>query len=108
MNPELNPHLRRLAVVSLLALIALCVAWETFLAPLRPGGSWLFLKALPLAFAVRGILRGNLYTFQWARSEEHTSELQSLMRRSYAVFCLKKKQNTRDDKTTEEKNKQDK
>src|SRR3546814_9964855 len=27
------------------------------------------------------------------RSEEHTSELQSLMRRSYAVFCLKKKQN---------------
>src|SRR3546814_7991735 len=31
-------------------------------------------------------LRGN------ARSEEHTSELQSLMRISYAVFCLKKKQ----------------
>src|SRR3546814_8974591 len=28
-----------------------------------------------------------------ARSEEHTSELQSLMRNSYAVFCLKKKQN---------------
>src|SRR3546814_7437757 len=29
----------------------------------------------------------------WARSEEHTSELQSLMRISYAVFCLKKKNN---------------
>src|SRR3546814_10010509 len=29
----------------------------------------------------------------WGRSEEHTSELQSLMRISYAVFCLKKKQN---------------
>src|SRR3546814_7184442 len=28
---------------------------------------------------------------QWCRSEEHTSELQSLMRISYAVFCLKKK-----------------
>src|SRR3546814_6935369 len=28
---------------------------------------------------------------RWARSEEHTSELQSLMRISYAVFCLKKK-----------------
>src|SRR3546814_2934517 len=27
----------------------------------------------------------------WERSEEHTSELQSLMRISYAVFCLKKK-----------------
>src|SRR3546814_2825966 len=31
---------------------------------------------------------------QWQRSEEHTSELQSLMRNSYAVFCLKKKTNT--------------
>src|SRR3546814_7276390 len=31
---------------------------------------------------------------QRARSEEHTSELQSLMRISYAVFCLKKKKNT--------------
>src|SRR3546814_8937544 len=30
-----------------------------------------------------------------ARSEEHTSELQSLMRNSYAVFCLKKKNNVR-------------
>src|SRR3546814_8853510 len=30
----------------------------------------------------------------YARSEEHTSELQSLMRISYAVFCLKKKNNT--------------
>src|SRR3546814_4761241 len=29
--------------------------------------------------------------FDWDRSEEHTSELQSLMRISYAVFCLKKK-----------------
>src|SRR3546814_8100211 len=35
------------------------------------------------------------------RSEEHTSELQSLMRISYAVFCLKKKRNiTQDTKTT--------
>src|SRR3546814_981189 len=31
---------------------------------------------------------------KWARSEEHTSELQSLMRISYAVFCLTKKKNT--------------
>src|SRR3546814_10551541 len=34
------------------------------------------------------------YTAVWGRSEEHTSELQSLMRISYAVFCLKKKNNT--------------
>src|SRR3546814_3108644 len=34
------------------------------------------------------------------RSEEHTSELQSLMRISYAVFCLKKKKTQRDKPTT--------
>src|SRR3546814_7288191 len=34
-----------------------------------------------------------------ARSEEHTSELQSLMRISYAVFCLKKKNNQKSEKT---------
>src|SRR3546814_3826586 len=34
------------------------------------------------------------------RSEEHTSELQSLMRTSYAVFCLKKKKQTRPAHTT--------
>src|SRR3546814_1542685 len=34
----------------------------------------------------------------WSRSEEHTSELQSLMRISYAVFCLKKK--TKDNQIT--------
>src|SRR3546814_4009463 len=37
-----------------------------------------------------GIGKGTIY-----RSEEHTSELQSLMRISYAVFCLKKKKKTR-------------
>src|SRR3546814_1308213 len=31
---------------------------------------------------------------EWSRSEEHTSELQSLMRNSYAVFCLKTKKHT--------------
>src|SRR3546814_9445927 len=36
---------------------------------------------------------------QWNRSEEHTSELQSLMRISYAVFCLKKKKPTKTQQT---------
>src|SRR3546814_10656618 len=36
------------------------------------------------------------------RSEEHTSELQSLMRRSYAVFCLKKKKQNRYEQLTEQ------
>src|SRR3546814_10598689 len=40
------------------------------------------------------------------RSEEHTSELQSLMRISYAVFCLKKKKNTTKHNTTVDKHKQ--
>src|SRR3546814_2624811 len=35
---------------------------------------------------------GNTWVPEFERSEEHTSELQSLMRISYAVFCLKKKQ----------------
>src|SRR3546814_2782327 len=36
-------------------------------------------------------VRSPLISMGWYRSEEHTSELQSLMRISYAVFCLKKK-----------------
>src|SRR3546814_3840520 len=43
----------------------------------------------------RGFSPDNPYAFQYHhRSEEHTSELQSLMRISYAVFCLKKKKKT--------------
>src|SRR3546814_2001819 len=37
---------------------------------------------------------------RWYRSEEHTSELQSLMRISYAVFCLKKKKKLKEEKHT--------
>jgi uncharacterized membrane protein len=58
--------LNRAAMVSLIALIALCVAWEMWLAPLRPGGSWLILKALPLLLPLPGILRARRYTHQWA------------------------------------------
>ena len=54
------------ACASLVALIALCLVWELWLAPLRPGGSWLALKALPLAGPLPGVLRGRVYTFQWA------------------------------------------
>jgi uncharacterized membrane protein len=54
------------AVASLIALIALCVAWELILAPLRPGGSWLVLKVLPLLLPLRGILRRDVYTLQWS------------------------------------------
>ncbi len=53
------------AAGSLLALIALCVAWELVLAPLRPGGSWLVLKVVPLLLPLRGVLKRDLYTLQW-------------------------------------------
>src|SRR3546814_4934006 len=43
------------------------------------------------ASVVSGTRAGNASASRRARSEEHTSELQSLMRISYAVFCLKKK-----------------
>ena len=44
----------------------LCLAWELWLAPLRPGGSLAALKALPLALPLAGILRGKRYTYQWS------------------------------------------
>jgi uncharacterized membrane protein len=54
------------ATVALVALILLCLAWELWLAPLRPGGSLLALKALPLTFPLGGIFKGNRYTYQWS------------------------------------------
>ncbi|RJG05703.1 DUF2069 domain-containing protein [Noviherbaspirillum cavernae] len=54
------------AVTSLVALIALCVAWELVLAPLRPGGSWLVLKVIPLLIPLRGVLKRDIYTMQWS------------------------------------------
>ncbi len=53
----------RLAVCSLLALIFLSLAWELWLAPLRPGGSWLALKALPPCLLLPGILRRRRQSF---------------------------------------------
>ena len=71
MNPSLSPPgnavaaTRWLAAGSLLALIVLCLAWELVLAPLRPGGSWLALKALPLCIPLAGILKNRMYTYRW-------------------------------------------
>jgi uncharacterized membrane protein len=58
--------LRLAASGSLAGLILLCLAWELWLAPLRPGGSFLALKAAPLALAIPGILNGRRYTYQWS------------------------------------------
>jgi uncharacterized membrane protein len=54
------------ASISLIGLILLALAWETVLAPLKPGGSLLMLKAVPLLLPLFGILRGKRYTYQWS------------------------------------------
>ena len=46
-------------------LVAVLVLWELWLAPIRAGGSFLALKALPVAIALPGLLRGSRYTRQW-------------------------------------------
>src|SRR3546814_1664249 len=45
-------------------------------------------------FSISSAQQSSFWTPIGLRSEEHTSELQSLMRMSYAVFCLKKKKNS--------------
>src|SRR3546814_4966149 len=74
----------------------------------RPGGRWALravaCPALDVAGGERAGRRGRLGRRHaghgragLGRSEEHTSELQSLMRISYAVFCLKKKNKSKHD-----------
>lgn len=54
-----------IASAATLDLIIVCIAWEWFISPLRPGGSWLILKALPLAVMLPGLWRAKVYTMQW-------------------------------------------
>ena len=63
--PPIVVATRWLAVGSVLGLIALGVAWELWLAPLRPGGTWLAIKVLPLCIPLGGLLRMRLYTYRW-------------------------------------------
>ncbi|MGV8805317.1 MAG: DUF2069 domain-containing protein [Polaromonas sp.] len=56
---------RRLALASLGGLIVLGLAWEMWLAPIRPGGSLLALKVLPLCIPLAGILKNRMYTYRW-------------------------------------------
>lgn len=66
MNNTLHKNFHRGTSISLIALIALCVAWELVLAPLRPGGSWMVLKVVPLLLPLRGVLKRDNYTLQWS------------------------------------------
>ena len=53
-------------ICSLGGLILLCVLWESWLAPLRPGSYLLSLKALPLLLPFMGAIRRDVYTLQWS------------------------------------------
>jgi hypothetical protein len=63
--PDLVDRTRWLAVGSLLGLILLSLVWELWAAPLRPGGSFLALKALPLCLPLAGLLKNRMYTYRW-------------------------------------------
>ena len=58
-------RLARAAALSAAALLALGLAWELWLAPLRPGGSLLALKVVPAALALRGLVARRVRTYQW-------------------------------------------
>ncbi len=60
-----NPY-QLIATAAFVDLFILCVSWEWFISPLRPGGSWLILKGIPLLFAIPGLWKGKVYTMQWA------------------------------------------
>ena len=57
--------IRWLATGSMTGLIVLGLAWELWLAPIRPGGSLLALKVLPLCLPLAGILKNRMYTYRW-------------------------------------------
>lgn len=59
-------RLQWLSIGTLVALVVLCLGWELWWAPLRPGGSWLALKAAPLTLPLSGLLAGRRYTYQWS------------------------------------------
>ena len=57
--------IRWTAASSLFGLIVLGVLWEMVLAPVRPGGSLLALKVLPLILPLAGVLKNRMYTYRW-------------------------------------------
>lgn len=75
LDPVFAPHpparralierMRLLNVALLLSLIALGVAWETWLAPLQGGTGYWAIKVLPLTLAIAGMLKHKLYTYRW-------------------------------------------
>jgi uncharacterized membrane protein len=63
--PFLVKTTRFIAVCCLIGLITLGLGWELAWAPIRPGGSWLALKVLPLCLPLAGLLKNRMYTYRW-------------------------------------------
>ena len=57
--------IRWLAVATTIGLIVLGLGWELLWAPVRPGGSTLALKVLPLCIPLAGLLKNRMYTYRW-------------------------------------------
>ncbi|BDW11509.1 hypothetical protein PSHI8_15920 [Polynucleobacter sp. SHI8] len=55
---------QKLAFVCAILLCLLCIAWEWFISPLRPNGSWMVLKCIPLGLMLPGLYRGKNYQSQ--------------------------------------------
>jgi uncharacterized membrane protein len=64
-SPDGSARWRRATAASLLALALLEMLWELWLAPLKPGGSWLALKAVPLLALTPGVAQGRVRVRQW-------------------------------------------
>ncbi|MBX3610923.1 MAG: DUF2069 domain-containing protein [Hydrogenophaga sp.] len=92
---------RALAVASLVGLIAVGLAWELWLAPLREGGSWWAIKVLPLALPLAGLLKNRMYTYRWVsllvwlyftegvvRATSGESAMSTLMAVLQTVLCI--------------------
>lgn len=68
-RPALTPQQQtawRVAVGTWVVLLVFLAAWELWIAPIRPGGSWLVLKVVPLVLPLPAMLRGNKDAMQWA------------------------------------------
>jgi uncharacterized membrane protein len=63
--PTSAARLRNFTLAIITVLAALLLAWELWLAPARPGGSLLALKAVPLLAALPAIRRGQVKAYQW-------------------------------------------
>src|SRR3546814_9769477 len=84
-------YAKRWLTMTILVAATVLLAWQMVQIKTDAG----FDKSIPLEHPYMKVLKQYMADFGGAnRSEEHTSELQSLMRNSYDVFCLKKKKHT--------------